>query len=603
MTEIALDCEWNRLGKLLCLAYLVYEDGKQVIKRVYPGNEYKLITSTLSHWKENKYLLIGHNIKSDILTIYENTSILLDNPTFDTMIAFQQLTNGKKQEGKNISATYGNVCKLILGKELDKSLQSSFLDKYDYDFTDEELVYIQNDIEYLYPLKQKLEGILTKLDMIGNGIIPKSFTLDNLVIAPLVDIEHYGMRIDSEKWSKLVDKWEEEKEELHTQLIEELTRLDYPVKIQKLQGKKTVEEDINLNSHIQVKALFKHFNIKLPVNQEGKESTNKDLLASINIDNPENKLSNFIDIFINYKIKSKLISAFGKNIIDNLRNGQTLHTDYTIAFTSTGRLSSGQNKLKKYTINVQNIPARSEAGKDIMECIVARESYNIICCDLSGCELRIAGSRSKDKVLLDNFNAGGDFHSELATCSWQAINNNTEVISKKFNPKWLDTDFRTIHKQVNFGLLYGCSAKRISEVLHIPKNIAEKCKQAIEKKVPKLMNYLKSNQKLAKDKGYFRSTFTNRIRYNLTSTEASNWEIQNANAEIMKLALYKIWKHIQDNNIDAHIINTVHDSIIVEVKEGVDYSFIQDIMADTLSLFLEGIKGEADISVAKYWKK
>lgn len=383
MTEIALDCEWNRLGKLLCLAFVEYRDNEEINKFIIKGND-NLLKTQLLNWQRDKVTLIGHNIKSDLLTIYENTGILLDNPIFDTMIAFQQLTNGKLEKGKRIAATYGNVCKKLLGIDLDKSLQEFFLDKYDYEFSEAELSYILADITYLKPLKDKLEPILNDLGMIGTN---KSFTIDCQAIAPVIEIEATGMLVDKEKWSKLIEDWKVKQIDLYAELCKELEKLNYPTKNKKiiqLKTKERIEESgINFNSHIQVKAIFKHFGITLPIDNDGKESTKKDLLATINIDNPGNVLHNFIEIFINYKIISKLIQGFGENIINNLKEGR-IHTEYTLSFTSTGRLSSKANELKPYTINVQNIPARSEDGKHIMECIIAKEDYNIVCCDMSG---------------------------------------------------------------------------------------------------------------------------------------------------------------------------------------------------------------------------
>jgi DNA polymerase I-like protein with 3'-5' exonuclease and polymerase domains len=597
MQIVSLDCEWNRQGTLLCLAYIEYSAGVADTSKLIPANCRELYHK-LNEWKDSEVLLIGHNIKSDLLTIYENTGILLEN-VWDTMIAWQQITNGKMIEGKRVPANLGVILEKLLGIKLDKSLQSSFLDKYDYEFNEEERSYILNDIQYLYPLKQKLDVFISKFNL------HSSLEIDLNCLPVLASIEAKGMLIDTDRWSNLIEDWKLKQDDLYSKLFEILQGLDYPtVKVTyNAKGEIKKEEEINFNSHVQVKQIFKHFGVKLPINKDDKESTNKDLLSSINLDNPNNILYQFISVFVEYKKISKLISGFGDNIINNLRNGKTLHTEYTQCFTSTGRLSSGKNKLKPYTINVQNIPARSEEGKHIMECIIAREGYNIVCCDMAGAELRIAGSLSNDELLIANFNGGGDFHSELATCSWQVIHSNNEVISKKYNPNWLDTDFRTIHKQVNFGILYGCSPKRISEVLHISKSVAEKCKRAIDKKVPKLMNYLKGNQKLAKLQGYLQAPFSNRIKYNLTATEASNWIIQCLNAEAMKTALYELHRYIKEHSIDAYIINTVHDSVVIEVKENEEVEWIKEIMANSLSKFLLNLKGEADLSIAKYWKK
>jgi DNA polymerase I-like protein with 3'-5' exonuclease and polymerase domains len=240
-------------------------------------------------------------------------------------------------------------------------------------------------------------------------------------------------------------------------------------------------------------------------------------------------------------------------------------------------------------------------------CRFVYEDEGIVHVSKHKAELRIAGDLSKDKLLLDNFNAGGDFHSELASCSWQVIcqdrNEEYKPINKGNNPKWLDSDFRTIHKQVNFGLLYGCSAKRIAEVLHISIELAKKCETAIKKKVVILMKYLKKQQDTASRTGLLINPYTNRRKHELSATEASNWQIQSTNAEAMKIALYEIYWHIKNNKIDGWIINTVHDSVVVCLNENTDATFIKDIVADSLGLFLKDIKGEADLSIAKYWKK
>ncbi|NJL81217.1 MAG: hypothetical protein HC917_24930, partial [Richelia sp. SM2_1_7] len=179
--------------------------------------------------------------------------------------------------------------------------------------------------------------------------------------------------------------------------------------------------------------------------------------------------------------------------------------------------------------------------------IEAREGYVLGISDLSGAELRLAADYSKDRVLVDNFNAGGDFHSELASCSWRIMTKDDTPISKKYHP-----EFRDKHKQVNFGIIYGATHTRIAEVLGIELDMAKQCFEEIKQKVPVLMNYLKKNQIKAKNNGFLIGKL-GRIAYKLNATQAANFEIQNANAEAMKIALRKIYNYIKLHNLDAYI--------------------------------------------------
>lgn len=607
--EYAIDCEWNRKRQLLCFTYAFINDSSElVVKTLTDYFEIdKFIDNTIND------LWIGHNIKSDLLIIMENIGKIHYN-IFDTMIAAQQLTNGMEYAQEKGFYTYGNLVKRICNVELDKSEQKNFLDREDNYFTPIQIKYIENDVKYLFSVYQKLKNQLIKANMLD-----KCFKIDMQAIPVLVKIEFNGMLIDVPKWRQLVENWNIRSEDLLNNIITILTNLGYDCTIKtstmKGRGKEKkeviVETPVNFNSWQQIQKIFKFFNVPLPVDKHEKESTNKDLLATYNAQNPDNLLKDFIKVFIDYKKTNKLISSFGQRLLDDLNNGKSLHTEYSVAFTTTGRLSSKSNNIRPYTTNVQNIPAKTQDGKDIMSCIIAEEGYKIVCADMSGAELRIVGSLSKDQLVMDSFNKGVDFHSELATCSWEVICKNKGMeyspINKKNNPKWIDADFRTIHKGVNFGLLYGASAKRIAEVLQIPLSWAGDCKKSIEKKVPVLMGYLKSQQEFAKKNKYLRSPFTNRVRHNLSMTEASNWQIQCANAEAMKIALYEIDKHIVDNSIDAKIINTVHDSVVVMINdkhiENNEHLFIKDIMANCLGQFLEGINGESDLSIAAYWSK
>ena len=611
----AIDCEWNRKRELLCFTYAYYDNNELITEILLDKLAViDFMTSTQDD------LWIGHNIKSDLLILMENVGLIHYN-VFDTMIAAQQLSNGSKQTDVKGFYTYGNLVKRICGVDLDKSEQVKFLDKFDQDFSDSQLDYIKSDVKYLFLIYNKLIGLLNSKEMSGEPIngIPRCFEIDMQVLPVLAKIEAQGMLIDVPKWRLLVEQWILRSAKYLDEINIILNDLGYDTVIKTIvtKGRGTkktevlVETPVNFNSWQQIHKIFSHFDLPLPKDKYGKDSTNKDLLAAYNSQYPDNILKDFIRVFGNYKKTMKLISSFGEDLLNNLKDSKTLHTEYSIAYTATGRLSSSGNNIRPYTTNVQNIPAKSQDGKDIMSCIVAEEGHQIVCADMSGAELRIVGSLSKDQLLMDSFNKGVDFHSELASCSWEVIckENQSEYkpINKQNNPNWQDSDFRTVHKGVNFGIVYGATFSRVASVLQIPLAWGKQCKSAIDQKVPVLMRYLKQQQNDAAKNKCLISPFTGRIRHNLNQTEASNWQIQCANAEAMKIALIKLDRYIIDNNIDAKIINTVHDSVVISISSkhiaNDEHLFIRDIMSSSLGLFLDGIKGESDLSISSFWKK
>lgn len=589
---IAIDCEWNNKLELLAISYWRDENDNGFISGDSPD-----IVPFISSLAESNELVIGHNIKSDLLCILENTGIEIYN-VFDTMIAWQLLT-----KGKGYPATLAYVTKALLNVSLEKDLQIAWLKKYDYNFSQELIDYSINDVKYLIPLKAKLEVLMNKFKLnVTNDLGINLFEVEMKVLPVLAIIENTPKYVDVKKLTAINEEWTNTVNKHKKECYSILGSLGYSyVKLySKLKGKKFVLEYINLNSPKQIKDIFKYYGIKLPKSKDNKETIGKELLMQFNELNPNNVLYNFVNSYIKYKEYGKLLSYYGDKFIDNLKEGKYASTEYSQCFTATGRLSSKGNKLRKWTINMQNIPANTEDGKKLMACFMAEEGYMYIGSDLAGAELRLAASFSQDELLLDSFNKGVDFHSELATCTWQAIHKNDEVVTKK--TMWNGDSFRTTHKRINFGVLYGGSHKRIAQILNIKEPVAKKAYGLIEKKVNKLMTYLKGNAEKAKRDGYL-VTKSNRIKYNLSMTEAFNYEIQEANATAMKIALYLIHNYIRENNIDAKIVNTVHDAVYLVVREWTDVTFVKELMKEALQVFLKGVEADSDLIITKYWSK
>jgi DNA polymerase I-like protein with 3'-5' exonuclease and polymerase domains len=419
------------------------------------------------------------------------------------------------------------------------------------------------------------------------------------VLPVLAIIENTPKYVDVNKLKLVNEEWLIAMNKYKKQCYTYLNDIGYSyVKLQK-KGKNFVLDYINFNSHIQVKNIFKHYKIKLP-KKDGKKTIEKELLMQFNELNPNNVLYNFVNSYVKFKEYGKLLSYYGDKFISNLKEGKYTSTEYSQCFTATGRLSSKGNKLRKWTINMQNIPSNNDDGKKLMSCFTAEKGYMYIGSDLAGAELRLLASFSQDKLLLANFNGGGDFHSELATCTWQAMYNTKEEVTKK--TMWEGISFRTKHKPINFAVPYGGSYKIIAKSLNVSDKVAKKAFRAIENKIPILLAYVKGNAEKVKRDGYLIAK-SNRIKYNLSVTEAYNYEIQEANATAMKLALYLIHNYIRENNIDAKIVNTVHDAVYLVIREWTDVTFVKELMKEALQVFLNGVEADSDLIITKYWSK
>ncbi len=571
--RIAIDVENNIDGYLLCFAVATDEEAW-----FFSGDD----IDVLEGLEDKKF--IGHNIQHDRRVIKDNGGIVIDNVD-DTMILSQMVYNGF-----GYKHNLAEVANRELGVFIDKTQRESFKHRTKRIFSKEDELYTLGDIEYLFKLRDVLFDKIVEADM------EEAYRLEMAVLPAIGDI--VPPWIDVEGWKKLVKTWKVDSLKLKEQLVQELLALKAPLNVQyDMFGPPTLFKkgvEFNFDSPAQIKWLFSVFNVVIPEDKYGDATIRQDILSKYNTENPS-VLSKFINIYVEYKKKQKLITSFG----DNMLNSDRLPSRYGQCFTDTARLNSKD-------FNLQNIPSRSEEGKQIRKCFISPPGYVFITCDMAGAELRIGAALSKDPLLIASFTEGIDVHSELATASYRIISGDPTAVIYKDGGKL--EEFRDLHKQVNFGLMYGASARRISEVLSIPESMAKDCLRAISLRIPVLSSWLREQVETNEAQGFIVGNgITRRRRYKATATEACNFPVQTTNADAMKLALVNIRAYIHQHALDAFIVNTVHDEVCVVMNESqveAHPTFVKDIMANSLQQFLLGIvPGSASQTIGKHWKK
>lgn len=426
--------------------------------------------------------------------------------------------------------------------------------------------------------------------------------------------------------------------------------------------------NVNYGSPQQLKDIFTRLKEPVPTDKYGKETVGVEHLQKYIIDTPDTIMYKFIELLIDYSDVSQKIDAFGQGHIDVISPvTNKIHTIYRQSSAATGRFQSGN--MEHGFFNSQQIPA----DNDYRHCFTASPGYKILTIDLASAELIILGSLANDPKLLKL--QAEDIHGYLATAAYNNIlmdirkfviarkegvkehhvkqvqellsgfKDDEQVsydkakqvledfmegvaltISKKKDGKEDDAKYiefgwiRDNFKNVVYGLIYGATSTRISEVLGVSKAWAEIVLKTLRKELPVTFDYLDKVAKIASTEGFvILSTRTNARRWfqkvlearkqkiqlhfsdkNAVEREAKNAPIQGTNAFIIKEAIVRIAnEYIRPNNLDAHMLMQVHDELVYEYREELGQEFcskIHEILTDTAKRYLA-----KDVSMGASW--
>ena len=355
-------------------------------------------------------------------------------------------------------------------------------------------------------------------------------------------------------------------------------------------GRPTAKNKFSTNAQTlqdYVKFCDKHLQGRTSKYGEGKKDGDKSRRKRSNADNSTLNLtldewkrrSQVAKLVLEYRSISKISSLHVRNLIDSIREDGRIHPHFV-------QLSSGSGRMSTINPNLQNLPVRSNMGSLLRRSIQAEEGFTILCADYSQIELRILAALSRDENLLAAFDAGTDVHSVVAA-----------MIFKLDSPEDVQSSQRTRAKAVSYGIPYGLSASGLAMGLGISRTEAKELIQKFHTVFPAVEDFTKAVVENAYEKGYA-ETLTGRKLYlpqlkgamterKMGERIAVNMPIQGTQADMIKLAMVKIYNRLQVTNSRSRMILQIHDELVFEVAEEEReevHQLVVEEMSNSLSL-------------------
>ena len=496
-------------------------------------------------YESDKIMKIGQNIKYDyeVLTRY---GVTLQGKMFDTMIAHYliqpELHHNMDYMAETLLGYQTIHIEELLGPKGKK--QKNMRDLTPTDIYE----YAAEDADITLRLKNVLEPRLKEL-----GVEELFWNIEMPLVRVLADMELNGVCLDTEAL--------QDTSKIFTERMKQ-----YEQEIYKEAG-----EEFNISSPKQVgDILFGKLQImdKPKKTKTGQYVTSEEVLQSL-----ENK-SPIVRNILNYRGMKKLLSTY-IDALPKLINPRTghIHTSFNQALTATGRLSSSDP-------NLQNIPVRTDDGKEIRKCFIPEEGCLFFSADYSQIELRIMAHLSEDENMMEAFREGYDIHRATAAKIWHVdIDKVTDAQRKKA-------------KQANFGIIYGITTYGLAQRMDIPNSEAKELIEGYFRTFPKVQAYMEQAKEEARAKGYAETLF-HRRRYladinsrnatvrGFAERNAINAPIQGTEADIIKVAMVRIWERFKKEGIRSKMILQVHDelnfSVYPEEREQVERIVIEEM--------------------------
>ena len=525
-----------------------YDEAPTQLDRAY-------VLSKLKPWLENSnYKKIGHNLKYDS-HIFANHGITLNGMAFDTMLESYVLNSTATRHNLNaVAKRYLNQDTISYEEVAGKGAKQISFNKVSLE---DAIPYAAEDADVCFRLHHALYPKLQNID----ALIELYSNIESPLVAILQQVERNGVLIDKLKLEKQSDQFAAKLNELEEQAYH------------------LVGSEFNLSSPKQLQEIL-FDQMGLPVlkkTPKGQPSTAEGVLQELAHDFP------IAQTILEHRTIAKLKTTYTDKLplLIN-KETQRVHTSYHQAVTSTGRLSSSDP-------NLQNIPIRSAAGRQIRQAFIAPKGWKILAADYSQIELRIMAHISKDRGLLDAFEKELDIHQATAA---EIFDTDLEVITK---------EQRRSAKAINFGLMYGMSAFGLSRQLSISRQDAEQYIELYFARYPRVKDYMESAVRQARESGFVETVFGRRLylpdidakhyqRRQYAERSAINAPMQGTAADIIKKAMIELQDQLEDSSKEAKMIMQVHDELVLEV---------QDNAIETISSLVSQVMSQAaDLEVA-----
>lgn len=517
-------------------------------------------------FESEKIEKIAHNMKYDMQVLHRY-GVAFAGPLFDTMIAHYLIQPESKQGMDFLAEYYLNYTPISIETLIGKKGKGQ---GNMGDLTPEAICdYACEDADITFQLKQLFGPQIEK-----EHLKKLFYEMEMPLVSVLAKMEEEGVAIDIphlEAYSK--------------QLADETAALE--IRIKELAGM-----DFNVDSPKQLgDVLFEHMKIssKAKKTKTGQYATSEDILQQHKNDHE------IIPCILDYRQMKKLKSTY----VDPLPTMKDpvdgrVHTSYMQTVTATGRLSSNNP-------NLQNIPIRSERGKEIRKAFIARsEDYQLMSADYSQIELRIIAALANDENMIEAFRNKVDIHRATA--------------AKVFHVELDDVtkDQRSAAKAVNFGIIYGQSAFGLSQNLGISRTEAKQIIDSYFAQYSTIKTYMDKAVKDARENGYV-ETIMQRRRYlpdinsanavvrGFAERNAVNAPIQGSAADIVKLAMVAVDKAMTKANVQSKMILQVHDELVFDVhkdEQEVMKALVKEAMETAVSL---AVPMEVEMELANNW--
>ena len=517
---------------------------------------------------ENDILKIGFEEKVDYLKL-KHRNIKAENMMFDLTIA-AYLLNPSKSTYKLDDLIFETLGILNNVEEKEEAVQLTFdafmMPSASDEANKKQKEKMQKYAKYIFLCKEKYENELKEKNEYHLFI-----DVEMPLMRVLAEMEYEGVLVDKNML-----------EEYSVSLNAKVSELTKEIHVM-------ADSEFNINSTKQLgEILFDK--LKLPVVKKTKSgySTDSDVLEKLYDEHP------IIEKILEYRTLSKLKATYVDGMIP-LINSETkrIHAKFNQTVTATGRISCTEP-------NLQNIPIRTELGRELRKIFVAKEGSVLLDADYSQVELRVLAHMSGDQTMIDAFNNDDDIHAITAS---QVFNTPLEEVTKQM---------RSEAKAVNFGIVYGISDFGLATNINTSR---KKAKIYIEKyfeTYPKIKEYMDNSVANCKEKGYVETLWgrrryvpeINSNNYNVRQfgeRVAMNAPIQGTAADIIKVAMVNIEKELREKNYESKLILQVHDELVIETKES-ELEEVKELLVRNMQNVIKlSVELRADANIGKTW--
>ena len=505
----------------------------------------KIVKEFRPVFENENSLKVGQNIKYDMIVL-QNYGAVVKGPLFDTMIAHYVLQPELRHGMDYLAEIYLHYQTIhideLIGPKGKNQKNMRDLDPKDV------YLYACEDADITLKLKNVLEKELKE-----NDAERLFYDIEMPLVPVLVNIERNGVLLDTEALQQSSAHFTAQMEQIEKEIYE-------------LAG-----ETFNIASPKQVgEVLFDKLKIieKAKKTKTGQYVTSEEVLESLRHKHP------VVEKILEHRGLKKLLGTYidALPLLINPRTGR-VHTSFNQTVTATGRLSSSNP-------NLQNIPIRDENGKEIRKAFIPDEGCLFFSADYSQIELRIMAHLSEDKNMIDAFLSNHDIHAATAAKIY------------KIDLKDVGSDMRRKAKTANFGIIYGISVFGLAERMNVDRKEAKELIDGYFETYPGVKAYMDKSIQVAQEKGYVETIFhrkrflpdinsRNAVVRGYAERNAINAPIQGSAADIIKVAMARIYQRFQTEGIQAKMILQVHDelnfSVPVNEKERVEEIVIEEM--------------------------